>query len=93
MAEIRKGARKTLNKSELERWIDGKEALFGSLTKIEVAEGGTVGTFAGDAQPPDTRPVIILDPEGSADCPDGSSEVCRGKAYISGTAMKVLICR
>lgn len=93
MAKIRKGATKSLSKSELEAWIEGKEANFGPLEEIDVAEGGTVGIFEDDKDSPATGPKIILDPEGEAECENGGEEVCRGRAYISGVVMKVLICR
>jgi hypothetical protein len=93
MAKVRKGARKSLSESELEDWIESKEADFGPLEDIDVSKTGTVGTFEDDLDTPDDRAKIILDPEGAASCPDGKSEVCRGPAYISGVKQKVLICR
>lgn len=93
MAEVRKGAVKTLTLSGLAAWIEGKESLWGPLVKIEVAEGGTVGTFDDDQNPPDKAPTVSLDPAGTAACKTGRSKVCRGEAYISTVRQKVLICR
>jgi len=92
MSTIRLGAQKSLSKSQLEAWLEGNETAEGPLTGIDCAEGGTVGTFNQDGDTP-SRAAIILDPEGAASCPAGKTRVCGGRAYISGTCVKVLVCR
>jgi hypothetical protein len=91
MSTVRLGAEKSLSKSELEAWIWGHENDTGPLVGIDCAEGGTVGTFDEDADTPSKSPTIVLDPEGTATCPGGGAGL-RGRGYISGTCMKVLVC-
>lgn len=93
MAEVPRGALKSLTLSELTSWIGGKEALHGPLVKIEVAEDGTVGTFQNSDDPPAAAPGVKLDPQRSATCDVGKSKVCIGEAYISNVRQKVLVCR
>jgi hypothetical protein len=93
MAEVKKGALKSLTVSGLAAWIEGKESLFGPLVKIEVAQDGTVGTFDDAKDPPSKAPTVTLDPAGTAACQTGQSKVCKGEAYISSVRQKVLICR
>lgn len=93
MTKIRKGADKNLTLSQLAQWIEGKESIHGPLVEIDCARGGTVGTFDDDGDTPDTAPTVILDPEGSATCASGAAKVCKGRAYVSGTCVAVLICR
>jgi hypothetical protein len=87
------GALKSLSKTDLEAWLDDAEANFGPLIKIDCAENGTVATLNRDAASPATKAVIIPDPTGAAPCPGGKTLVCRGRAYISGVCVKVLVCR
>ncbi|HEX8643562.1 MAG TPA: hypothetical protein VF702_06570 [Allosphingosinicella sp.] len=92
MAEVRKGAKKSLTITALGQWIWGKETIFGPLIRLEVATDGTVGVFDDEKALPTTAPTVKLDPTGKGTCGD-DSEVCRGEAYVSGTIMKVLVCR
>jgi hypothetical protein len=87
------GFEKGVSKSGLEGCIEDAEANFGPLVKIAVAKGGTVATLNRDDDSPTKKAVVILDPEESAVCPSGKTQVCKGEAYISGVRQKVLICR
>ncbi len=87
------GAAKDLNLGELEDWIADNESIIGPLTNINCAPGGTVANFDIDGEPVTKRARVILDPEGAAQCPAPSQKVCRGRAYVSGTCVEVLICR
>lgn len=84
------GAEKSLSKSDLEAWLEDAEANFGPVTEINVAEGGTVATLNRDADSPATKATIIL---GKNPCPQPSKEVCKGRAWIGGVVMDVVVCR
>lgn len=87
------GELKSLSKSQLEARLDEDERTFGVLIKIDVAKGGTVATLNREVAAPAGKVKIKLDPEGAAQCDTGMAQVCRGRAYIAGTIMKVLVCR
>lgn len=89
----RHGADKDLSNSELENWIFDTESAIGPITDIDCAAGGTVGTFDIDGEPVSGKARVFPDPEGTLNCPAPSTEVCRGRAYISGQCVPVLICR
>jgi hypothetical protein len=91
--EERLGAEKRLTRSQLQDWINDNEAIIGPIKGINCAPGGTVGTFDIDGDPPSGPVRVMLDPEGTAECPGSSEEVCRGRAYVSNNCVKVLICR
>jgi hypothetical protein len=87
------GATKGLTKSELEARVNEDERTFGVLVKIDCAENGTVVTLNREVPAPAAKIAIKLDPQGTAQCDQGKTEVCRGRAYISGVCVKILVCR
>jgi len=90
---IRLGGEKGMSKSDLEQWIWGYENNTGPLKEIDCAEGGTVGTFEDGGDPPPRKAEVVIIAGGLGPCPSGKSEVCKGRAYISGVCMNVRVCR
>ena len=90
MTPTRLGAKKELSKTDLEDWIADTEAAIGPLMELEVAEGGTVGTFDADGAGWTKRATIKLDP---FQCDTGTTMVCDGEVYILSQIMKVRVCR
>ncbi|MBN8814275.1 MAG: hypothetical protein J0J06_02375 [Sphingomonas sp.] len=86
------------DKDLLEREIHSYEATSGPITAIGVTNDPTVGTytagtFDSDADSPEKRTKILPIVDGHFSMPAGAAEVCRGFAFLDGTATPVVLAR
>jgi hypothetical protein len=65
------------------------EAAKRKLTKIEGKDGSTFSTHDMRTRVAPDSLVIVLDPDGDAKGPDGSTPIVRGSAVIEGDEVKV----
>lgn len=84
----------SLKLGELELSLETHEASFGTLTKLEVLEGWTIGTYDDSDYPADNSLALLPTIGGSAPPPPaGATHLFDGEAMVIGQMMALSVFR
>jgi hypothetical protein len=90
MATRERKFRSDLTLGKLEVVLEAQEALFGTLTALEVLGGYTIATFDDEDYPPATTLALLPTIAGSAPpAPTGTAHLFDGNALILGHTLGV----
>lgn len=81
------------DKDQLQTNLRMAEAVMRKLTKIEAKNGSTYSTHDRQTKVPVNSLELVLDPNGNASGPPGSTLIVRGTAIIDGKEEKVALFR